>query len=244
MMALVLLGVVIPAGSFTMGSPESEVDRDIDEARHEVTLTRAFWMGRTEVTQGLYQEIMGSNPSVDAGCGPDCPVNNLSWFKAVAFANALSAREELEPCYVIAGEAVSWPAGLDCEGYRLPTEAEWEYAARAGQPTLYAGSDDPDAVAWHSDNFHRRSRPVAGKQPNAWGLYDMSGNVQEWVWDGYQDAPTDPQVDPLGADDPIGRVLRGGSVTSFPDHVRVADRHLRAPGQITGAYGLRLARTQ
>jgi len=144
----------------------------------------------------------------------------------VAFANALSLRKGLEQCYVVSGKNVSWPKGLACKGYRLPTEAEWEYAARAGEDTLYAGSNDLNEVAWHRFNAGGKTGAVGQKAANAWGLYDMSGNVFEWCWDWYGEETyqSGSRVNPVGPESGIDRVLRGGSHGGFSEHTRLADR--------------------
>lgn len=187
---------------------------------------RDYAIGATQVTQAQWRAVMGSNPSHFKG--EDRPVELVSWYDAVTFCNKLSELERFEPCYVLAGRAVSWPKGRSCTGYRLPTEAEWEYAARAGQDTTYAGSNELGEVAWCSDNSDFETHPVAQKKPNAWGLYDMSGNVWEWVWDGYGGSY---------------RVFRGGSWGSFPFLTRVADRSRCSPSLRGNYLGLRLART-
>ena len=183
-----------------------------------------YWMGATEVTQGLWTEVMGSNPSYFSGCGSACPVETVSWEDAVAFSNALSKREGLQPAYRQQGGAWVWDR--DASGYRLPTEAEWETAALAGEKTKYAGSDDLDAVGWYADNSGGKTHAARGKASNAWGLYDMSGNVWEWCWDaegGY-------------------RVHRGGCWDDSASGLRVSYRR-REPGSRRSSLGFRLART-
>ncbi len=176
----------VPKGSFTMGSPTAESGRGTDEVQHSVTLTTDFWMAESEVTQRQYMNLMGSSPSNFKG--DDLPVENVSWFDAVAYCNALSVKEKLQPCYQINGTTVEWADGVKCTGYRLPTEAEWEYAANPATPprTVYAGSDTVNGVAWIDTNSGNTTHAVKTKTGNGRGLYDLSGNVWEWVWDWYQ----------------------------------------------------------
>jgi len=236
--------VSLPGGSFEMGCTAGQSDCDDDEKPvHRVTVS-GFSMGATEVTQGLYRSVMGSNPSYYSSCGDDCPVETVTWYDAVKFANAMSRQEGLEECYSVSGESVSWPKGLSCTGYRLPTEAEWEYAARAGEDTLLAGGDNPDAVAWYESNSSSMTHAVGGKQANAWGLYDMSGNVWEWTWDWYQSSyQSGSSVDPVGPQSGSGRVYRGGGWRYTPRFVRVANRYRNAPSYRYNNVGLRLSRS-
>jgi sulfatase modifying factor 1 len=239
--------VRVPPGTFMMGSPPDEPGRDADEAQVQVTLTRAFEVGVFPVTQALWQAVMGNNPSrfkapADA---PQRPVENVSWFDAVQFCNAASAARGLAPAYTIGGGgAPKVECDFGAPGFRLPTEAEWEYAARAGEAHRYryAGSNDPDAVAWHRGNSGGSTQPVGVKRPNAWGLRDMSGNVWEWCGDWYAG-----QL--LGGKDPVGpasgsaRVNRGGSWFDLPRSARVARRNYDAPGNRDSTLGVRLLRT-
>jgi formylglycine-generating enzyme required for sulfatase activity len=271
-----------------MGSPDSEPGRDGDEGPvHEVTIRQPFFLKATEVTQGEWKALMGNNPSYFKNCGDSCPVEQVSWWDAVAFCKALSKKEGLEECYSLTGcsgtpgagdfkcTGVTF-AGVSCKGYRLPTEAEWEYAARAGTTTaLYTGgitlrgvNDAPevDPIAWYGGNSgvnyegavdcsgwpekqHSSSRcgphPVAKKQPNAWGLFDMLGNVDEWVQDWYHNscngAPSEGSAweSPAGSD----RVIRGGSWFGNARYVRAASRTRFDPGRRSGSIGFRLARS-
>ncbi|MCC6899123.1 MAG: SUMF1/EgtB/PvdO family nonheme iron enzyme [Polyangiaceae bacterium] len=228
--------VRIEPGRFTMGSLSGERGRDDDETEHEVRITRAFYLKATEVTQGEWKAVLGTNPSHFSSCGDTCPVEQVSWWDAIAFVNELSDREGLTRCY---GEDGSFE-GLSCNGYRLPTEAEWEYAARAGTTTAHHGSLYD--VAWYVDNSDRTTQPVAGKRANAWGLYDMLGNVWEWVhdWKGtYGSNDSDPTGPSLG----VGRVVRGGSWQNVPELVRAASRDELEPGYRSFDYGLRPARS-
>jgi formylglycine-generating enzyme required for sulfatase activity len=254
--------------SFTMGSPESEEGREDGETQHSVTITRAYCMKATEVTQGEWQAVMGGNPSGFASCGANCPVEQVSWDHAVGYANALSRREGLPECY--AGTTFT---GLTCTGYRLPTEAEWEYAARAGtMGATYGGNltirgerNGPalDPIAWYGGNSgvsydgavdcsswadkqfpseRCGTHPVGQKQPNAWGLYDMLGNVWEWTGDRpgeYSGAVIDPPGPATGSH----RVFRGGSWSNTPAYARAAFRNFGTTGHRSGTLGFRLSRT-
>jgi formylglycine-generating enzyme required for sulfatase activity len=234
--------VWVPAGRYTMGCTPGQSDCGDDEAKHGVELTRGFYLGATEVTQGLWTSVMGSNPSHFSDCGPTCPVENVSWLEAVQFANALSAREGLPACYALDGTGVRWPGGLGCTGYRLPTESEWEVAARGGADFLYAGSDVLGEVGWTSENAGGRTHPVKQLRSNGWGLSDMTGNVWEWVWDVYRQYPG-TAVDPVGASSGAFRVYRGGCWYDVPGYARVASRDWSGPGFRAGNLGFRLART-
>ena len=227
--------VRIAPGTFMMGSPASEDGRDAAETQHSVTVTRPYCIKATEVTQGEWQAVMDLNLSRFQNCGMNCPVERVSWEDAVGYANALSRREGLPECY--AGSTFS---GLSCKGYRLPTEAEWEYAARAG--TTGSRYGNLDSVAWYDTNSVSATHPVGQKQPNAWGLYDMLGNVWEWTGDWYA-AYAGSASDPLGAAAGSGRVLRGGSWFDSARHVRVAFRMQVAPYDNNNFLGFRLVRT-
>jgi formylglycine-generating enzyme required for sulfatase activity/serine/threonine protein kinase len=243
----------VPSGTHTIGSPTKEVGRSDDETEHTVTLTHGFWMGTTEITQGQYKELMGTNPVASKTyCMPfgntavpadNEPVYCVSWADAARLANAASLRERLQPCYEISGDTVTWPGGVSCKGYRLPTESEWEIAARGGGSGIYAGGNDPGSVAWFSDNSGGRTQLVGQKSPNGYGLYDMSGNVWEWTWDMYGDYPPSPVTDPTGATEGPSRVYRGGSWGSAADIARAAYRGRISPGGRYDFLGVRLSRT-
>jgi formylglycine-generating enzyme required for sulfatase activity len=234
--------VKVPKGSFTMGSPTGESGRSADETQHAVTLTRDFWMAESEVTQRQYRNLMGSSPS--SFKGDDLPVEQVSWFDAVAYCNALSVKEKLTPCYQISGTTVGWAEGVACSGYRLPTEAEWEYAARSPATTVYAGSDSVDSVAWYDTNAGSTTHAVKTKAGNGRGLYDLSGNVWEWVWDWYQsDYQTLPATDPIGPSTGASRLYRGGSCISTVANNRVAVRYPYAPTLRAENLGFRFVRS-
>ena len=226
-----------PPGSFVMG------DESVGQFR--VTLTRGFWMGETPVTQALWTVVMGVNPSqFRSALSGSMPVERVSWWDSVGFASEVSRLMRLRPVYAGSGYDVRWDQAAP--GFRLPTEAEWEYAARAGQDFEYAGSDDVDLVAWTRENSGDRPHPVGRKAPNAWGLRDMSGNVWEWCWDRYGGHPRGDSVDPTGPTGPSRgprRVLRGGSWFSFLHNVRVAGRKWSVIDVRDGHLGLRLVRT-
>ena len=219
--------VQIPAGSFTMGSPVGEPNRYYDEVQHQVSLS-AFKMGRYEVTQREYRRTMGTNPSVFRG--DDLPVENVSWLDAVEYCNRRSQKEGLTPAYTITGRRdsrkVEW--NRSANGYRLPTEAEWEYACRAGTVTAWSfGSDGSDMASygWTYGNSGEMTHPVGQKKANGWGLYDMHGNVWEWCWDWFGAYPGVAQTDPTGATSGSARVLRGGCWNSSSASVRSASRY-------------------
>jgi formylglycine-generating enzyme required for sulfatase activity len=236
----------VPPGGFRMGSPAGEADREADETAHQVTLTRGLWVGETEVTQAQWRALLGTAPSHHGRCGADCPVESITWFEAVAFANVLSRHEALEPCYRIDGQRVTL-LGLECEGFRLPTEAEWEYAARSQTTTPYATGQRLAPVvaniAADGEDADPRTTPVASFEPNGWGLYDVHGNVREWVWDWYGPYRWSSEVDPVGPVEGGERVVRGGGCADPPAACRLAARHHLPPDERRDDVGLRLART-
>lgn len=230
--------VLLPAGTFTMGSPSTETDRLPNEQRHEVTLSRAYYLKATEVTQAEFRALMGTNPSHFLSCGEQCPVERVRWQEAVEYCRALSREQGLDDCYDERGVVES----LDCDGYRLPTEAEWEYAARAGELEPLHGSRLDD-VAWHLGNSGRHTHPVAQRRPNAWGLYDMLGNVWEWTGDGYVPHPTQSVTDPTGSAPGRVRAVRGGSWYGGEGYLRFASRAGSTLNTRDNGIGFRCART-
>jgi formylglycine-generating enzyme required for sulfatase activity len=243
--------VLIPAGVFLMGSPDSDPDAfPHEEPQHRVRITRPFYMGVTEVTQGQYQAVTGANPSHFKE-SDNLPVASIGWLDAIKYCNALSRKEGLPPFYRVRGATVVVP-DWNRTGYRLPTEAEWEYACRAGSTTLYNFGDDAaglDAFAWYMGDAGGQTRRVGKKRPNAWGLHDMHGNVWEWCWDGYEADyyKKSPAADPLGPSLADFRVMRGGCWYSNPSGCRSAYRLRSEPGiRADGldGVGFRVARVQ
>ncbi|MCL2127598.1 MAG: formylglycine-generating enzyme family protein [Treponema sp.] len=237
---------LIRGGFFTMGSPENEPERSgIEDPQHRVTL-RSFYMGKHPVTQKEYQEVMGENPSANAGS--NYPVDTVSWYDAVEFCNRLSQKEGLKPVYTINKEAsdssntsaydnVKWQVSWDrtANGYRLPTEAEWEYACRAGTSTPFStGRNITTSQANYDGNYPYdnnekgaslgQTSPVDKYEPNPWGLHDMHGNVREWCWDWYGSYTDAAQVNPQGPAVGSYRVDRGGSWNLGGQYLRSAGR--------------------
>jgi hypothetical protein len=227
--------IYIAPGSFLMGSSEHEPGRGSDEKQHKVTLTKGFSIQATPVTQGQWKALMGSNPSNFPQGGRNCPVEGVNWNDCQEFIKRVNKMGE----YVC----------------RLPTEAEWEYACRAGASTSFFNGEitsklfstrDPclDAIGWYNGNSGKKTHPVAEKKPNAWGLFDMHGNVFEWCQDWYGKYAEMPQIDPRGATFGPGCVVRGGSWSSKPQNCRSASRFYRSPNSRSNFVGFRLVRKQ
>jgi formylglycine-generating enzyme required for sulfatase activity len=229
----------IPPGTFRMGSPENEADRhDQEGPQTEVTISRGFWLGKHEVTQGEYEAVIGSNPSVfnggDFGVNLNRPVETVSWDNAVAYCAALTDR---------AAATGQIPTG---SVYRLPTEAEWEYACRAWTSTRFSYGGDPGYTnltnyAWYWDNSDQQTHPVGQKLPNPWGLYDMRGNVFEWCKDWWSDfLPGEIVLDPQGPGSGSYRVIRGGDWSTDGSISRSANRDYDYPDTRDDSIGFRV----
>jgi formylglycine-generating enzyme required for sulfatase activity len=218
----------IPAGEFLMGSPESDSDAYFDEKpQHTVRITKPFYLGVTEVTQEQYERMMGMNPSYLKGA--QLPVEQVSWTDAVEFCRKLSA---------LAAE------GSAGRVYRLPTEAEWEYACRAGSKTKWSFGDDESSLGdygWYRSNSDSKTHSVGTKKPNAWGLHDMHGNVWEWCSDWFGNHASTTVSDPTGRATGSARVFRGGGWDDYVGDCQSTDRSRRAPGDRSYDLGFRLA---
>jgi formylglycine-generating enzyme required for sulfatase activity len=266
---------LVTAGAYLMGSDSFENGRDPDEQEHDAAISRNFLMQNAEVTQGQFSSVMGYNPSYfgpDGGgeeCGIECPVERLSWNEAAVFANLLSQEDGYNQCYVCSQVQSNWECTPDgdpytCEGYRLPTEAEWEYAARAGSSAAFwspfGGGNIAEgeeslcidilledgtalsSMSWYCHNALAQTRPGGVLLANDWGLYDMYGNVSEWVHDAYEAYSTDVVYDPVVSFG-TSRVLRGGSFEDAPEKLRSASRGSLDPAALKEFLGFRLART-
>jgi formylglycine-generating enzyme required for sulfatase activity len=223
--------VRIPAGTFTMGTPAGEAGREGQEVPHTVTLSRPFYLGKYEITQGQWTKVMGSNPSEFTSCGPSCPVERVSLQDIEEFLRRLNAQGE--------------------SGYRLPTEAEWEYACRAGGTEPFGHTASLSSREANINGEYPYNAPKGGSrnettrvgyfQPNPWGLFDMSGNVWEWTADAYCAYPAGAVTDPIGACPSEYRVIRGGSWKFDGNSARCGLRYTHRPQDSGPSLGFRLA---
>jgi len=263
--------VTVKAGTFQMGSPVSEPCREktagVKETQHNVTLTYDFVIGDQETTQAEYQAVQGINPAYFSSCGGTCPVEKVTWHMAAAYCNALSQKDGLSQCYACTGKGNSVSCGAasafagakiyDCLGYRLPTEAEWEYAYRAGTTSaFYNGpisasscsttNTDPNAnkIGWYVGNANTKTHPARGRLQNSLGLYDMPGNVVEWTHDWWQtDLGTGNATDPVGAVTGMAKSVKGGGAPNGARFLRAAHRSGLATGYSSPWTGFRCARS-
>ncbi len=257
----------IPGGSFWLGSHAQEEDaHESEQPAHEIKISD-FYLGEYQVTQEYWQALMGDNPAYFKG--ERRPVENVSWYDAAVFCNRLSLQSGFRPCYYLVepgtgqyskifgqsakgnwdlpnkGDVVLDPSA---NGYRLPSEAEWEYAARGGAYThasrmTYAGSENLAQCGWYGENSQNETKEVGLLLPNALGLYDLSGNVWEWCGDWYSDYPKERKKDPQGADGGRARIVRGGSCFNRSQRCRVALRRSYEPEYRDNYLGFRLARS-
>ncbi|MDR1867596.1 MAG: SUMF1/EgtB/PvdO family nonheme iron enzyme [Treponema sp.] len=230
--------VWVPAGTFIMGSPWFEMRRHSDETQHQVSITRDFFIGKYEVTQQEWQTYMSNNPSDSHGS--TFPVENISWYEAIAYCNMRSSDEGLKPVYISDGETII--ADWEANGYRLPTEAEWEYACRAGTTTTFSTGKTISSRHARFNSNRGQTVSVGTFEPNAWGIFDMHGNVWEWCWDWYGSYERDEQVNPSGPDSGRGRVARGGSYGNYAQLVRSANRASFSATSRLKTLGFRLVR--
>ncbi len=238
--------VLVPAGTFIMGSPDEEAGRNSDEPQHTVTLTRSYYISDVEVTEGLWDEVTKSGSAVS-----DQPKVDISWNDAIVFCNSLSTQRGLTPVYE--GSENDWTWNQGANGYRLPTEAEWEYACRAGTTTAFSNggitavdcSSDPnlDAMGWYCGNADSHLHDAGVKQANPWDLYDMHGNVWEMCWDYYADYPGGSATDPVGPGTGSNHITRGGAWNSNARYCRSSYRGSSNPDNSFNYIGFRLVRS-
>ena len=253
-----------PPGKFMMGSPESEAERGKDETVHEVTLTQGFWMTETEITQALWNKLAANTrPKFK---GSDQPAEPVTWYDAVDFCNKLSTASGLAPAYAInkdakdpantgdeKGDPLKWQVTTvpSSNGFRLPTEAQWEYACRAGTTTAFSWGNNtinPSLANYNGGNVYNggekgayleKTMPVGSYAPNPWGFLDMHGNIWEWCWDWHGPYGQGNATDPTGPASGSSRIIRGGVWHYKPAYVRCAHRYKNKPAVIWDLLGMR-----
>ena len=243
--------VLIPAGPFSLGNTGSYEGEYDEKPPVTIIISKPFYISKYEITQQQYKAVMGNNPSEFKG--DNLPVEQVSWYDALDFCNRLSKSEGLTQCYTINGTKVT--CDFEANGYRLPTEAEWEYAAKAGTKTdfysgklTYSGNSpiDPnlDKIAWYSANSSNATHPVGQKTPNAFGLYDMSGNVWEWCWDRYAEYPSVETKDYQGPEIGTYRVYRGGGWRNLAWYCRSTNRDRNYLDDKNNSLGFRVVKAK
>jgi formylglycine-generating enzyme required for sulfatase activity len=243
--------VLINGGAFLMGSPSDEPERSDHEGPQHKVFISPFCIGKYQVTQIEYQTVMGNNPSHFSG--NNLPVELVSWYDAVEYCNRLSQNEKLTSAYIRNGDNVKW--NINANGYRLPTEAEWEYACRAGTTTPFNTGDNinssqanyngkiPYSINKSVGEYRVKTTSVGNFGPNSWNLYDMHGNVWEWCWDWYGAYSSEEQIDPQGASSGFYRVIRGGGWNYLATNLRSASRFYYDPSLKEFSIGFRLVRS-
>ena len=232
----------LPGGTFDMGCtrPMEWPCAEDERPAHSVTLD-PFVVMTTEVPRGMYRSVTGAAERPPGCTQDDCALVGVTWLDAEKFCNLVSELQGLTPSYTINDTAVTWEAGAD--GWRLPTEAEWEYAARGNRDLMYAGSSDLEQVAWTQDDSGGRPHVVGEKAANDYDLLDMSGNAWEWVWDRKGDYPSEPSTNPTGPSSGATRVIRGGSWSDVGERARVSAREERTPDHQDTTLGFRMVRS-
>jgi len=260
--------ILVEAGEFVMGcTDEQKPNCDGDETPVHAVRISKLYAGKYEVTQAEWMDVMGDNPSGNTACGTLCPVENIDWYSLLVFCNEqtlASTGMDANDLVYFKDEDLTLPWSINDykgdgdtggdnvfmapgkEGYRLPTEAEWEFLARGGslsQGYKYSGSNDADAVGWYKDNAEESIHPVGMKDPNELGLYDMTGNVWERVWDFKGDYLHPHQCDPSGVEEGTERIYRGGAFYYSINYCRTADRYFNKPTRASSNIGFRVVRT-
>jgi formylglycine-generating enzyme required for sulfatase activity len=229
--------VEVKSGKYIRGSESSSIN---EMPAKEITISNTLIVSKYEITQRVFETVSGENPSRTVAL--ELPVENVSWISAIEFCNTLSILNGLEPVYKITGLDITYEA--DKNGWRLPTEAEWEYICRAGTDGDFSGTGNIDNMGWYGNNSGLQLHPVGSKQANAFGVYDIHGNVWEWCWDFYDDNyySSSPDIDPKGPKSGVRRVIRGGSWNDGINFARSSNRSI--PENLNGNIGFRIVRNK